>query len=335
MCLLSIIIPNFNNGKFLPRCLNSILISGRKDFEVIVIDDGSTDGSTSYLSGVADERTSCFFQENKGVSAARNVGIENAKGKYVTFCDSDDYYDEGGIDRLLGLLETHVPDRGLFVFDACIEETRVDGTKTRKKWGQGLPGTRSDGHIDCGAVVKFLCGNSTANSAINKVYDNTLLNAEGIRFPEGITIGEDGIFNLEYAAKCSEAIAVQDMIYVFCRAESEFSSFNLNVNPGVLKKLVEISKIREGVVKKYCKENGLDKKYAERLHFLLKESDMSSYYYWVKELNKKYGATKLRNYMRDNSEIRKIVRRYFWVLRGHFSSPKRLAQAAILFLWGI
>lgn len=328
MCLLSIIIPNYNNGKFLPRCLDSILISDRKNFEVIVIDDGSMDGSISYLRDVTDVRVSCFFQENRGVSAARNVGIEKAKGRYVTFCDSDDYYDECGIDRLLGFLETHRPDGGLLVFDACIEETGADGTKTRKKWERGLPGTQHNGHIECGVVVEFLCGNSTANSAFNKIYDNTLLHAERIRFPEGIGIGEDGIFNLEYATYCYGNIYyVSRMLYVYCHGESEWNSGKIKKKVENLREIVSGLEIRNGFIRDYCVRNNMNERKRKKFISKLDAYGIEQLYHWAREIRKKAGKKEYKKFLEENPDIEKRIRRYIMKNVG----VKRKMQAFCLF----
>ena len=90
---LSIIIPVYNTEKYLDRCLQSVLSSTYKDIEVIAVNDGSKDNSGHVLDEYAkiDNRLKVFHIENGGVSNARNVGIRNATGDYITFVDSDDY----------------------------------------------------------------------------------------------------------------------------------------------------------------------------------------------------------------------------------------------------
>lgn len=90
----SIIVPVYNASEFLENCLKSILSQTFKDFEVICINDGSTDNSLEILEKYAkkDNRIKIFSQNNLGVSAARNLGIDVAKGEYILFCDADDKY---------------------------------------------------------------------------------------------------------------------------------------------------------------------------------------------------------------------------------------------------
>ena len=96
MALVSIIIPIYNSGQFLDQCLNSLYAQTYKDFEVICVNDGSTDDSEQICRQwlQRDSRIRLISQENKGVSAARNTGLRIAQGTYVCFIDSDDYVDE-------------------------------------------------------------------------------------------------------------------------------------------------------------------------------------------------------------------------------------------------
>src|SRR5574344_1163451 len=91
--LLSIIMPVYNVKAFLDRSVRSILTQSYRDFELIIVDDGSTDGSSEIVDGYAreDERVVVIHQQNEGVSAARNAALQVFKGKYVTFVDPDDF----------------------------------------------------------------------------------------------------------------------------------------------------------------------------------------------------------------------------------------------------
>lgn len=89
---LSIIVPVYNVEEYLGECIDSILSQTYKDYELILIDDGSTDGSGQICDSFTDERIRIFHIENGGVSNARNIGLKNARGQYITFIDSDDMY---------------------------------------------------------------------------------------------------------------------------------------------------------------------------------------------------------------------------------------------------
>lgn len=90
--LISVVIPNYNNGPFLIECLESVLVQTYKNIEIILVDDGSTDNSLQVLLSFQD-RISLITTENRGPSAARNTGILNAKGEFIAFLDSDDIWE--------------------------------------------------------------------------------------------------------------------------------------------------------------------------------------------------------------------------------------------------
>lgn len=104
--LISIIVPVFNVKTYLKKCVNSILKQTYHNIEIVLVDDGSTDGSALICDEyqLKDERIRVVHQKNKGLSAARNIGIELAKGKYIAFVDSDDYIADKMIEVLYELI---------------------------------------------------------------------------------------------------------------------------------------------------------------------------------------------------------------------------------------
>lgn len=105
--LVSIIVPVYNSGKYLPDCLDSLLCQGLPSFEMICVDDGSTDSSPQILQDYSKKcpEIQVIRQENSGVSAARNRGLSLARGKYVCFCDSDDCLLAGILAQAVKALE--------------------------------------------------------------------------------------------------------------------------------------------------------------------------------------------------------------------------------------
>lgn len=106
---LSIIIPVYNVEKTLGRCIESVLRQSFQNFEMILVDDGSTDNSVTMVDEIArtDNRISVIHQCNQGLSAARNTGIKAAKGKYITFIDSDDFIAQDTYKGVMELLNAH------------------------------------------------------------------------------------------------------------------------------------------------------------------------------------------------------------------------------------
>lgn len=101
--LISVIVPVYNAEKYLARCIDSVLGQTHAELELILVDDGSTDGSGGICDAYAarDPRVRVIHKANGGVSAARNDGIEAALGEYIAFCDNDDFYAPGMLARLL------------------------------------------------------------------------------------------------------------------------------------------------------------------------------------------------------------------------------------------
>lgn len=110
--LISVVVPVFNTEKYLSSCLDSIRNQQFTDFEVILVDDGSTDGSSIICDRYAeiDERVTVYHRKNSGVSAARNYGISRATGDYITFIDSDDYIFPGYLKEIEKILNESNPD---------------------------------------------------------------------------------------------------------------------------------------------------------------------------------------------------------------------------------
>ncbi|MDR0298917.1 MAG: glycosyltransferase [Streptococcaceae bacterium] len=110
--LISIIIPVYNSEKFLRRTLQSVLEQSYQNFELLLIDDGSTDGSGQICDDFAskDLRVKVFHMENSGISSAQNKGLDEAKGAYITFCDNDDIYHPQYLEVLAYALENTEAD---------------------------------------------------------------------------------------------------------------------------------------------------------------------------------------------------------------------------------
>lgn len=113
--LVSIIVPCYNSEKYLQECLNSILTQDYENVEVLVVNDGSIDGSEEIAKafGQQDDRLKYFYQDNNGVGSARNLGLREAKGEYVAFLDSDDAWLPGKLGKQIELLENN-PDAVIF-----------------------------------------------------------------------------------------------------------------------------------------------------------------------------------------------------------------------------
>ena len=119
--MISVIVPVYNVEKYLHRCIDSILAQTYSDFELLLIDDGSKDSSGEICDEYAakDFRVRVFHKENGGVSSARNIGLENAKGEWVTFCDADDYVTSDWLDSYREVMHENVDlaIQGYYIID--------------------------------------------------------------------------------------------------------------------------------------------------------------------------------------------------------------------------
>ena len=129
--MISIIVPIYNVEAYLPRCIESILHQTYADFEVLLIDDGSTDGSGRICDEYYDKDNRCkvIHQENKGLSGARNTGLRNAKGEYITFIDSDDYVHPLYLEYLHRAINEGPYLLSMVLFDYCL--TQKDSYETQ------------------------------------------------------------------------------------------------------------------------------------------------------------------------------------------------------------
>ena len=118
MPFFSVIIPLFNKEKFIEATLKSVLNQSFTDFEILVIDDGSTDNSAQLIKGFDDARIRYYYKENEGVSSARNDGIKKAQSDYISFIDADDYWYPDFLEEMYKVIQKHPEQK---VFSAAIE----------------------------------------------------------------------------------------------------------------------------------------------------------------------------------------------------------------------
>ena len=125
---ISVIVPVYNGEKYLPICMKSLLEQTYRDLEILLVDDGSKDGSGALCDAYAakDPRVRVIHQENQGVSGARNTGLDHATGAYVTFVDGDDYVEADYLERLHRNLVSHGVD-----FSCCSYTEIISGDVPR------------------------------------------------------------------------------------------------------------------------------------------------------------------------------------------------------------
>lgn len=203
---ISIILPIYNAEKTIGETLRSIREQDFEDYEVLLVDDGSRDQSRSICLDFADkdERFRCFFQNNSGVSVARNVGLTAARGQFVVFVDADDRLAPHGLSLLLDA--QHRQENCLICGCYIMNKTRnrqvrsncVPAVYTKEKPEEFLEG---------------LAKVPTAPWA--KLYDKSLIDKHQISFPCGVPYGEDAVFLYHYMEHVQRFATISDIVYEY------------------------------------------------------------------------------------------------------------------------
>lgn len=193
---ISIIVPVYNVEKYLRRCLDSIRAQTFTDFECICVDDGSSDGSGKILDEYAekDGMFRVIHQANAGVSAARNAGLDMARGEYVCFVDADDEVSPNLLSTYI--FELKQRDSDLII---CGFKNFYDNNK--KKSFYELPNQEIFDLKDFWENFGNLLDNHMLRSPCNKLYRINIINNNGIRFDISTQMAEDAIFNSIYYNK--------------------------------------------------------------------------------------------------------------------------------------
>ena len=136
MVQVSVIIPAYNQGHYLAEAIQSVLKQTFRDFEILVIDDGSTDNTAEITQGFSDQRVVYYYQPNKGLSAARNTGLRHARGEFISYLDSDDLFLPKKLEFLITALRQN-PRWGMVAGQALI--INENGAQTGNIYASPLP----------------------------------------------------------------------------------------------------------------------------------------------------------------------------------------------------
>ncbi len=216
--MLSIIVPVYNVEKYLNRCVESLLGQSYRELEVLLIDDGSTDNSPSICDQWAerDSRVRVFHQPNSGPSTARNFGLKEVKGSWITFVDSDDFLYPQCYEKMFGILQQSPScDIGMFGF-SC--ETEQGTILYESKFEQNKVFFIDD-------IINHIV--LPLNTAIwNKVFRRQLL--ENIRFSEEYRHNEDLLFIVEALRENTTLISCDYLGYHYIKRENSLTSQAFN-----------------------------------------------------------------------------------------------------------
>lgn len=184
--LISIVVPVFNRELYLKQSIESIINQTYKNLEIIVVDDGSTDTTSSICEffSIKDKRIKVIHKANGGVSSARNIGIKVATGDAICFVDSDDTIENEYIEAMVSKWN----EQKFELVICSIKDIYINKVNSRNI-NQKLSGKFFDDYYK---LINFLRG------PVAKLYKLSIIKENGIRFPETISRGEDQIFNFTY-----------------------------------------------------------------------------------------------------------------------------------------
>lgn len=202
--LISVVVPVYNVEQYLMECCDSILSQSFEKFELILINDGSTDGSYEVAQRIKekDERVILLSQENKGQSAARNLGLRHVKGKYVIFVDSDDWIEKDCLRLLYENAENYHSDVSCCRSQFVSVDGKLSVSRMKKViWNEGAVIL-----LDALSVKNF------TTSPWAKLYNKIFLDKFQLTFEEGI-INEDTLFSLQVACVAQKVSYINDILF--------------------------------------------------------------------------------------------------------------------------
>ena len=219
----SVIIPCYNCVKTLEDTVNSIRASGLTDYEILLIDDGSADGTAELCDGLSSKFTEirCVHQKNAGVSAARNRGIDEARGEYLWFVDADDTVDAGALSHAADITAKQQPD--MLLFGMSFDYYHHGKLYRRDKLIPPGAGNLSLEQLKKQFQKFYECNALT--TACNKFMRRDILMQSGVRLHEGMILMEDLLFVLELLPHCRNIYSLPEAIYRYRQAEDERGAY--------------------------------------------------------------------------------------------------------------
>ena len=212
---ISVLMPVYNSEKFLEETVQAVINQSYTNWELILVDDGSTDNSKKLCDELRKKENRIKFidKKNTGVSDTRNVALKNAKGQYVVFVDSDDLIHKDYLKLLVNSMNKYNTDLSVCNF---IERKISNTGKVEDINIEFCPKEVMEMAEMKDYIMDF--GNSgLLNPLWNKIYKNQIIKDNNITFDEKVETGEDFIFNLQYFRKVKKISFIKDSLYYYIR----------------------------------------------------------------------------------------------------------------------
>ncbi len=219
--LVSVIIPVYNAERFLPRCIDSVLGQTCRGLEVILVDDGSDDGSAAACDHYAkiDGRVQACHQRNSGPSSARNLGLDHARGRYVMFVDADDFIDPEMAAALVDAMQAHDAGMAVCAFASHVfagQQELATGSLPLRSQRSSVEEFLSLATLDI-SDPQAVCGRAHFAGGIwGRLYRMDVIKAGGLRFDAALTRYEDILFNVSYLTYIDSIMVLDERLYHYC-----------------------------------------------------------------------------------------------------------------------
>lgn len=222
MPTVSIIVPAFNAEEWLPRCLDSIVRQTSNDWELIVVDDGSTDTTHSVAEEytLLDPRVTVLQQENKGPGSARNYAMTRATGDYLAFVDADDFIDLRYVEGICRV----AAERPVDIIFLQVAEERADGRPRLVHYVSHYP------RLGKSRLLRMQMSGAIDWGACRKVVARSIVVNQGIRF-DNSSVGEEIVFNFRALAAAHEIAVLDDHPYYHYLVRSNSQSSGGGLDP--------------------------------------------------------------------------------------------------------
>lgn len=212
MDLISIVMPVYNSKEYINIAIESVLKQTFSNFELIIVDDGSYDGSEKIcdLYALKDSRIKVIHKNNGGVCSARNLGIKKAKGKYITFLDNDDEYDESYLNKMYNVILSKKSD----IVKCSRRNIKIDSNFNIINEKYNIY-ENIDLNFDEFAMKYYdIKKSNILGSVWNSLYKKEIIDLYNITFDRNVKHGnEDIIFNSQYLCYCNKISIISDVLY--------------------------------------------------------------------------------------------------------------------------
>ena len=309
--MISVVVSVYNTGKYLDRCVDSLLAQTYQDYEILIVDDGSTDGSSSVCDAqtAKSPRIRVFHKENGGLSSARNYGMERARGEWIIFPDPDDWVEPDYLEKLLHIQNSNHADMSICGFYRTYGEKKVFGSTMAEPFV-----------MDRAEAMEYLIRPYTFGGYVwNKLFNAEVIRKHHLLFDEDLLHVQDKHFCVRYFQYCNSFAYDPVPLYHYSQDTGGVTQLSA-LNERKLNGIVAYQKTAELLKGKY--PDLMEIQYSELTAVCLKYIYM---YY--------YNKTRNKTILYILSQIYKTHRKSFYATKVYSPSQKRFSRIAAVWPW--